>query len=601
MATLVEPQSTRVAGCPRCQGGHEVYHYMHNMYEFDVDRARVFTQDGREAVEVDDESVTEAIENSTIHDDHVGHVDPSKPGIISFVYFRTDDGEVVKAQLLIDGHHRAARCLRDQVPFHAYLLTEEESRAIVVRSPDKPGHSLIGPSTPPLDAPDTDLHEPTTLDYERKYAASLPYSLRARKIIAGANTHDRRSFGPFGVYIDHAAGARKWDVAGNAFIDYWMGHGSLLCGHGFRPVVDAVTQQMLRGTHFGSCHPMEVRWSELVSQLIPSAERVRFTASGTEATQLAMRIARAFTGRNVIIKFEGHFHGWHDEAMSHFFPQERAGFNPGAVEHVVVASPVFFESALEQIASGNVAGVILEPGGGGSGGLPWSVELLESLREATRKHGTVLIFDEVITAFRHSPGGVQQATGIVPDVTTLAKILSGGLPGGAVAGRADVMAVFGNGVQRGDRYAQTPHTGTFNANPLSAAAGIAMLENIADGAHQDRAEIATERLVDGINDLADENEVDVFAYMNGTSIYHLLVGARKEGVPLAPSLDVTLLYRARQAYFALLRRALLVEGVDTHPLHGWVSSAHDDAIIDETLEAFDRAFHRLRDVDGMQR
>lgn len=601
MATLAEPQITRVPGCPRCKGGREVYHYMHNLYEFDVDRAREFTKDGREPVEVDDESVAEAVDNSRIYDDHVSHVDPTKPGIIAHVFFREDDGEIVKAQLLIDGHHRAARCLRDQIPFHAYLLSEEESQAIVVRSPDKPGHSLLGPPKAPANEPDTDLHEQTTRDYKQKYAASLPYSCRARKIIAGATTHDRRGFGPFGVYIDHAEGARKWDIAGNALIDYWMGHGSLLCGHGFRPVVEAVSKQMLRGTHFGSCHPMEVRWSELVGQLVPSAERVRFTASGTEATQLAMRIARAYTGRTVIVKFEGHFHGWHDEAMSHYFPLERAGFNPGAIENVVVGSTVDLEPTLQLIASGTVAGVILEPGGGGSGGLPWSIELLQSLRDATRTHGTVLIFDEVITAFRQTPGGVQQATGIVPDVTTLAKILCGGLPGGAVAGRADVMAVFGKGLQRADRYAQTPHTGTFNANPLSAAAGIAMLEHVADGTHQERAEIATERLVDGINDLAHDHGVDVFAYMNGTSVYHLLIGARQEGVPLGPSLDVTPLYRARQAYFALLRRALLVEGVDTHPLHGWVSSAHDDAVIDETLDAFDRAFHRLRDVDGLQR
>lgn len=600
MADVVATRPTKAAACPRCCGGHEVYVYFNNQFEFDVDRAREFVRDGREPVEVDDESVQTAIERSEIFNSHIDHVDPSIPGIISFVFYRTPEGETVEAQLLIDGHHRAARCQRDGLPFHAYLLTEDESRTIVLRSPDKPGRSFLDVK-PPDDAANIDLHPETTQAYEAKYADSLPYSLRARKIIAGATTHDRRGFGPFGVYIDHAEGAIKVDVAGNQIIDYWMGHGALLCGHQFRPVVEAVARQASRGTHFGACHPMEVRWAELVSATIPSAERVRFTASGTEATLLAIRIARAFTGRKRILKFEGHFHGWHDEAMVHFFDEDRAGFSPGAVENVTVASAVDIEPALRAIESGDVAGVILEPGGGGSGGLPWSRDFLEALRDATRLHDTLLIFDEVITGFRHTPGGIQGALGVLPDMTTLAKILAGGLPGGAVAGSAEVMAVFGDGVARGDRYAQTPHTGTFNANPLSAAAGIAMLEQIQDGAAQEKARRAAERLVEGVNDLARKHNLDIFFYTNGTSIYHVLIGARQDRVPLGPSLAVTPLYRARQRHYALLRRALLLEGIDTHPLHGWVSSAHDDAIIDQTLDGFDHAFHRVHEVDGFRR
>ena len=601
MATLALTEPKKATTCPRCRGGQEVYLYMRNQFEFNVERARGIVKDGREPVEVDDESVQTAIERSEIFEQHIHHVNPSIPGIISHVFYRTEAGEMITAQLLIDGHHRAARCLRDELPFFAYLLTEEESRAILVRSPDKPGRSLLDMPKEDVHEPDVDLHPETTEAYQQKYATSLPFSLRARQVIAGATTHDRRGFGPFGVYIDHAEGARKWDLAGNAIIDYWMGHGALLCGHGYRPVVDAVAQQVLRGTHFGACHPMEVRWAELVSQMIPSAERVRFTASGTEATLLAMRIARAYTGRQKIIKFEGHFHGWHDEAMAHFFDQATAGFNAGAVESIAVASAVNVDQVLGWIDAGDVAGVILEPGGGGSGGLPWSRSFLQSLRDATRRQDTVLIYDEVITGFRHTTGGVQKDTGILPDVTTLAKILAGGLPGGAVVGRADVMAVFGNGVQRGERFAQIPHTGTFNANPLSAAAGIALLEHIQDGVAQEKAKHAADCLVEGVNELADEHGADVFFYTNGTSVYHILIGARQDGMPLAPSVAVTPLYRARTRQYALLRRALLVEGVDTHPLHGWVSAVHDDRVLDETLQAFDRAFHRIRNVEGFRR
>jgi glutamate-1-semialdehyde 2,1-aminomutase len=191
-------------------------------------------------------------------------------------------------------------------------------------------------------------------------------------------------------------------------------------------------------------------------------------------------------------------------------------------------------------------------------------------------------------------------TGVLPDLTTLAKILCGGLPGGAVAGRADVMAVFGAGTPRDQRWAQVPHTGTFNGNPLSAAAGIALLEHVADGVPQAKAHAAAERLVELVNQAADANRVDVHLYTNGTSIYHLLIGARTAGLPLGPSEAVTRLLSSHPERYALLRRALLLEGVDTHLVHGWVSAAHDEEIVRATADAFDRAFGRLRQVEGFR-
>lgn len=600
MVAIQDPPATQA--CPRCKRGRETYVYMNERFEFDVDRAREIVQDGREALEIEEESVRESVEASEIHEMHIAHVDPSIPGIIAHLFYRTPEGETIRAHLLIDGNHRAARCLQDQRPFEAYLLTEEESEAVLLRSPDKPGP--LRPADPVRAKEETafaDLHEPTTAAYEKKYALSKTFSLRARKVIAGATTHDRRGFGPFGVYIDRAQGARKWDVAGNPFIDYWMGHGALLQGHGFGPIVEAITSQAQKGTHFGACHPLEVRWTELVRDMIPSAERVRFTASGTEATLLALRVARAYTGRNLILKFDGHFHGWHDEAMAHFYAEEQAGFNPGTVGEVALASPEDWDGTLNWLESNNVAAVILEPGGGAAGGLPWGADYLQRLREATRDHGTLLIFDEVVTGFRHSPGGVQQEVNVLPDITTLAKILCGGLPGGAVGGRADVMAVFGEGTRRGDRWAQIPHTGTFNANPLSAAAGIAMLESVRDGRPQQRAKRAAEALAAGVNACADKHGVDVHFYTNGTSIYHILIGAHQSGAPLGPSVAVTHLHRQHPEKYALLRRALLVAGVDTHPVHGWVSAVHDDAVIEETVAAFDAAFRQLSQVPAMRR
>src|SRR5262249_35422702 len=163
-----------------------------------------------------------------------------------------------------------------------------------------------------------------------------------------------------------------------------------------------------RGTHYGACHEAEVRWAELVCRLIPSAQRVRFTASGTEATLLALRTARAFTGRPRVVKLQRNFHGWHDEAMGHYLPTEASGFSRAALAGVAVASSL--ESVEQLLAAGDVAGVILEPGGGSSGALPYSREFLQQLRDVTRANGTLLIFDEVITGFRVSPGGVQELT-----------------------------------------------------------------------------------------------------------------------------------------------------------------------------------------------
>ncbi len=593
---MARTETATATACRRCtHRGRETYLYLDRSYEFDVDRARTLVQDGREPLELEDESVRQSVRRSEIDAEHVDHVDTSHPGIIAHVFYRTADGEEVQAHLLIDGNHRAARCLKEQRPFLAYLLSEEESRAIVLRSPDHPtGTQAIAPEA-------SDLHEETARAYQDKFVSSRPLAHRAQWAIGGAAAHDRRGLGPFGVYVERAMGPRKWDVDGQPLIDLWMGHGALLMGHGFPPVVEAVRGQLERGTHFGACHALEVQWAELVKELVPSARRVRFTASGTEATLLALRIARAYTGRQVVLKFDGHFHGWHDEAMAHCYVTEEAGFNPGAVANVAYADPIDPEPAVRRLAAGDVAAVILEPGGGSSGGLPWSREFLQALREATQRHHSLLIFDEVASGFRHAVGGVQEVSGVTPDLTTLGKILCGGLPGGAVAGRTDVMAVLGDGTRVGGRPARVPHTGTFNANPLSAAAGLALLEHVADGAPQEAARRAAERLADGINREADRHDLDVCAYTNGTSIYHLLIGARRAGAAPGPSLAVAHLYRDRPAHYALLRRALLVEGVDTHPVHGWISAVHDDATVDEAIDAFGRAFARLRAVEGMSR
>lgn len=432
--------------------------------------------------------------------------------------------------------------------------------------------------------------------YEQWFTGSAErFRSRARKVIAGGTTHDGWMIEPFPLSVECTAGPYKWDCDGHRIIDYWMGHGALLAGHAFTPVVEAITLQASRGTHYGAASLLEVEWAELVCELIPSAELVRFTSSGTEATQLALRVARAYTGRELVLKLDGHFHGWHDEALAHFFPANEAGLNPGCIEQVAIADPFSAESAGEFLAAMDVAAVILEPGGGGSGGLPWSVNFLAELRELTQRYGTLLIFDEVVSGFRYSPGGAQQICGVLPDLTVLAKILSGGLPGGAVCGKKEIMEVFGSGKHIAGRRIKVPHTGTFNGNPLSAAAGIALLSQVANGELQKQAEESAEALVRLINQRADEVGVDVHLYRQ-SSIFHHLIGAQRAHLPLGPSGAVLTLSAQHAELYATLRRVLLLEGVDTHPIHGWVSAAHQQEVIEATADAYERAFSRLREV-----
>ena len=275
-----------------------------------------------------------------------------------------------------------------------------------------------------------------------------------------------------------------------------------------------------------------------------------------------------------------------------------SGLNPGTAEHVVVASSLEPDFLWEVLAQQEVAAVILEPGGGGSGGLPWSPEFLAQLREETRTHGSLLIFDEVVSGFRYSPGGVQRLCGVLPDITVLAKILCGGLPGGAVAGRAEVMSVFGRGTPRPDgRFVRVPHTGTFNANPLSSAAGIAMLTHVADGTAQQRARTFAEHLAARVNELARDLRVDVRLFAQSSTL-HTLIGAVAAGAPCGPSPAVVSLHAAAPARYAALRHELLLAGLDMHPVHGWVSAVHEPSVIEASVDCFEQALRRLRTEDG---
>jgi glutamate-1-semialdehyde 2,1-aminomutase len=428
--------------------------------------------------------------------------------------------------------------------------------------------------------------------YRQQHAGSAEHYGRAVELFPNGVTHDARYVTPFPLYIAHSHGGRKWDVDGNELIDYWTGHGALLLGHGHPAVVAAVQEQMGRGVHYGAEHEPELRWAELVQRLFPNAERLRFTASGTEATMLAVRLARAYTGRPTIVRFEGHFHGWND-ALTHGMEADLPpppGVLPALVEATLVL-PADIRLAEQILAErDDIAAAILEPSGASYGMAPLPVEFVRELRRLTAARGVLLVCDEVVTGFRVAPGGVQQRASVAADLTTLAKILAGGLPGGAVGGRADVMRHLEFGDAAWNRAHKIRHNGTFNANPLSAAAGIATLERVATGEPGARAAELCQHLITGLNGVMREHGLIGWAAYGDTSIFHLVVGASVAFEPgqLTPSVSPTELKRGGDSrLITALRLGLNNHGVDLmRGRSGFLSAAHTETDIAATIAAF---------------
>lgn len=415
-------------------------------------------------------------------------------------------------------------------------------------------------------------------------------------------THDIRYLQPFPIFVERAEGSRKWDVDGNEYIDYVMGHGALFLGHAHPAITEAVVQQAQRGTHYGANHRLEVEWGRLVKELVPSADEVHFTSSGTEATLMAIRLARAYTGRDKIIKFHQHFHGWHD-AVAGVCPPEaaspRAPGVPASVSANTICLPQGDARALrERLALGDVAAVIIEPTGASWGTLPLDPGFLDEARDAASRYQAVLIFDEVVTGFRVAPGGAQERFGVRPDLTTLAKILAGGLPGGAVAGRADIISLL-EFRDDSDWNAQrrVAHPGTFNANPLSAAAGVAMLGLVKGAAIHARADAVNEMLVKGMNDALARAGVPGCVY-GLASYFHIVLGEeapRPEGGIEWPTAGGRLPSRMRPPLVASLKRAMLNHGVDLMSgAGGFTSGAHTETDVARTIEAFEASLAEMR-------
>jgi glutamate-1-semialdehyde 2,1-aminomutase len=441
--------------------------------------------------------------------------------------------------------------------------------------------------------------------YRAKTPGSERAGRRAAALFPGGVTHDTRLLKPYPLAISRAAGAHKWDLDENRYVDYIGGHGALLLGHGHPQVVAAIREQLAKGTHYGAAHELELEWAEQIQRMVPCAQKVRFTGSGTESTMLAIRLARAYTEKSKIIRFAGHFHGWHDQVAfavsSHFDGSVPAGILPAVTQGVLVCPPNDPDALARLLEEhDDVAAVIVEPTGATFGLVPLVEGFLAKVRELTAARRVLLIFDEVITGFRVAPGGAQEHYGVTPDLTTLAKIVAGGLPGGAVVGRADVMDVM---TPRDDRQwnlrHRVPHQGTFNANPLTAAAGLATLRLVADGDAIARANRTAASLRERLNEVIRRLDSRWVAY-GEFSGFHFFTNPG--GRDVRPADIYTGKVPAEELKGANppsliddLRCGLIVGGADIFPWPGGcVSSVHSEEDIEATAAALETCLKLMR-------
>lgn len=441
--------------------------------------------------------------------------------------------------------------------------------------------------------------------YREKTPKSAARAGDARRLLPSGVVHDARRLLPYGIYVDHATGSHKWDIDGNEYVDYFGGHGALILGHSHPAMLEAAHAQLDKGTHYGACHDLEVRWAKLVTELVPCAEKVRFTSSGTEANLMALRLSRAFTGKQKIVRFLGHFHGWQDHVAfgvsSHFDGTPTPGVVDGIAENVLLAPPDDIEATRKIFEShDDIAAVIIEPTGSLFGQTPVTEAFVQELAKIARAHSVLLIFDEVVTGFRVAPGGAQEHYGVTPDMCSLAKILAGGLPGGAITGREDILELLDFEVAESKGFEKVQHQGTYNANPMSAAAGIAALELIAKGGVCDVASNKAETLRRLINEGFEAENVPWACYGEHSGFYIFTNPKNLDITPTkfdALAQDRETMKGSRTDWLVTkLRLGIIVNGVDMNSKPGGVMSCvHTDDDLEKTAEAVRGAVRMLKD------
>lgn len=417
---------------------------------------------------------------------------------------------------------------------------------------------------------------------------------RSQRLIPGGVNSPVRAFRAVGgtpLFFREGTGAYLTDVDGNRYIDYVGSWGPMIVGHAHPDVIEAVRQAAARSLSFGAPTEAELEMAELLHKLMPSIEKVRLVSSGTEATMSAIRLARGFTGRSKFVKFEGCYHGHGDALLVKagsgaltFGNPSSAGVPPEVAAHTLVLEfnqLEQLETTFKQIGS-ELAAVILEPIAGNMNFVAPSLAYVRRLRELCTQYGTVLIFDEVMTGFRVGLGGAQAHFGVVPDLTTLGKVMGGGLPAAAFGGRADIM----------DRLAPLGpvyQAGTLSGNPVAVAAGLATLKLVSQPGFFDRLSVMTARLIDGLSHAAKAQGIA----FSGASLGGMF-GMFFRATPPANFAEVM---ESDKERFNRFFHAMLKRGVYLAPSAyeaGFVSAAHGDAELGATLDAARAAFQEIR-------
>jgi glutamate-1-semialdehyde 2,1-aminomutase len=427
-----------------------------------------------------------------------------------------------------------------------------------------------------------------------KLERSIGAFARARRTIAGGVDSPVRALGAVGlspIFMRSGAGAMLYDLDGHEYVDYVMSWGALLFGHAHPAVTRAIAQAATRGTSFGTPTEAESELAELIVAMMPSIERLRFVSSGTEATMSAIRLARAFTNRPKIVKFAGCYHGHGDSfliaagsgALTHGVP-DSPGVTEGTARDTIVL-PFNDSGAIERAFDeypGSIAAVIVEPYPGNMGLILPRPGYLQRLRELCTRHGALLIFDEVMSGFRAARGGAQAREGIVPDLTTLGKVIGGGLPAAAFGGRAEIMAQLS---PDGPVY----QAGTLSGNPLAMAAGIAVLNLIAsDSTLYDRLEDTTARLTGGIAEALRRHGVSHQCNRAGGMFSFFFAPG--------PVLDLAGARACDREFFSRFFAAMLDRGTYLAPSPfetSFISTAHTPDVIDRTLAAAEESLAAL--------
>jgi len=418
---------------------------------------------------------------------------------------------------------------------------------------------------------------------------------RARSALGGAVTSFQLP-GELGIVISHGLGSRIYDVDGREYLDYVMGSGPLIIGHAHPAVVEAVSRQATLGSTFYWLTMPAIELAERIIEAVPCAEQVKFVSSGSEATFHALRIARAFTGKPKILKFEGGFHGVNDYAMMSAlsseptsYPQplpDSDGIPPQIAETVLVSrwnDAALTQRLIEEHAH-ELAAVICEPL---QRALPPAPGFLQELRRLTERHGVLLIFDEIVTGFRLAYGGAQERYGVVPDLATYGKAVSGGYPLAAIAGKAEIMAVT-DPARRGRGEPVAHLSGTLNGNPVAAVAGLATLGVLRQPGVYEQLYRTTDLLKSGLRELAAERGVPVQVLGEGP-LFQVVFG--NEEPKDHPGMLATDRVRARRFGLACLERGLFVNPGEKF----YVSLAHTAEDIERTLEVFDAALEAVCD------